>query len=872
MKTFIKKYWNYILVFFVPWVLIVIHSIVRSSWPFADGSLLNGDTGLQLYPLMVELWEKVHSGESLFFSWNAGNGIDFYLNMVYYLISPFNLIVLLLPKACIEDAVQFVMVFKWSLMGLTTTYYFMHTKYNKLKWNKKAFSAALGLAFVLSNAILTIFGYFNWGDVIIIFPLLLLALEHLMEDGKWKSYFILLTISMLCNFYMTYQVCIFLVFWFLIHLDKTIEKKRQKFLLFAGSSILSAITSGIAILPAALGATNRYNSGGIASWINSIFTIGEKLFLFSDGLVDWQSYKPNIYFSIGFFIFVVLFFVIKMNFKEKGKVCLVWLFMMLSLCSGILTVFWHGFSVPYGVNHRFLFLLVFLMLYMAMDTMIYMETITKWKLLLSAILELVFMVLCFFHISGFSDFYGYLITFLLLILYNLLIYLYMKGSIKYQNIIITISVIIMVELGANAIYELKEYNIKSWDAVLYNKEAEALADNIILDEGERADFSDAPNNFGLSVNLPGTNQFVSYNSNQMIALYNNLGMDFSESSSYLLSGSSPLTNLMFNIRYGISDWEGEYSDTDLIDKSDKLNVYRIKRLAGLGYMVDEDVVNWNTEDLVNFDLQNDFIKKSVGGDDIFTNVMPKERFTDGVLSYQYDEDNYKKGYYYYDYVSKSVAATEMTEFSFTVEEDMDLYLDVFSQHTMTNIIYVDEKEVCRDSALRIQNYYHIGNVKKGQKVIVYSIHSMGVGEEATLWFRFAKFNEENYAKAYEKLSKNVYEIEEMDSTYVSGTIHADEDGIMMTSIPAMNGFSIYVDGEQTEFEKIGDAFIGVPLTAGDHKVEFKYITPYFIPGFIGSMIGVVIFALICLFGRKKKDDILRNEESENEEPEKMIEG
>ena len=76
----IKNYGCYIIPFLIPWLLIVVHSIVRGSWLTGQGGLLNGDTGTQLYPLMVELWNKVHSGESLFYSWNGGSGFDFYLN------------------------------------------------------------------------------------------------------------------------------------------------------------------------------------------------------------------------------------------------------------------------------------------------------------------------------------------------------------------------------------------------------------------------------------------------------------------------------------------------------------------------------------------------------------------------------------------------------------------------------------------------------------------------------------------------------------------------------------------------------------------------------------------------------------------------
>lgn len=847
----IKKYGCYIIPFLIPWLLIVVHSIVRGSWLTGQGGLLNGDTGSQLYPLVVELWNKVHSDESLFYSWNSGSGFDFYLNMIYYLLSPFTLIILLLPKACIENAVQFVMVLKWSLMGVSITYYFLHTRYNTLTEHKRLVSSALGIVFALSNAVLTIFGYFNWGDVIILFPLILLALEKLIEEGNWKKYYILLTVAMLCNFYMAYQVCIFLVLWFFIHMNGNVSDKLKKILSFTGSSLLAALSSCVVIVPAALGAANRYNGRDFATWINNIWGVGERLFLFSDNLLDWTSYKPNLYFSVGFFVLAVLFFFVKIDRREKLKVLLVWLFMMISLFSGILTVFWHGFSVPYGVYHRYLFMLIFLMLYMAMKVVTHLQDVQKWQLCFATVVDICFMVACFFHITKLNSFYGYLITFLLLILYNLLLYFYLKGSIQYKNIIVVVIVFVMLEMGANAFYELKEYDENNWADTYYNDEAEEISKDIQLNKGERVSMPDSPYNMGLALNLPSTNQFISYKFDNMIDLYNNLGMEF-DSSSMATSGTSPLLNLMFNIRYGICDWNGDVSDEELVKTTEHFNLYRLDRLAGLGYMVNKEVTDWDTDNYINFDVQNDFVKKSTDVDGIFTAVMPDAEFKDGILGYKCDESNYAKGFYYYDYISKNTADMEMTEFSFTVDEDMDLYLDAFSQKAMTNIIYVDDEAVCQDSVLRIQGYYHIGQVKKGQKIHIYSTHSMGVGEEAVLWFRFAKFNEENYAKAYEKLSKNVYNIDNMDSAYISGTIHADEDGIMMTSVPAMKGFTVLVDGKAVSTKTIGNAFIGVPLSKGDHKVEFKYMTPYFKQGALISLFGVVIFVVLCIYDNRRK--------------------
>lgn len=875
MKGFWKKYWNYIIVFMIPWILIIVHSFIRDSWMTGYGSLLNGDTKLQLYPLFVELWNKVHSGDSLFFSWNAGNGVDFYTNLGYYLISPFNLIVLILPKNCIENAIQFVMVLKWSLSGVTMTYYFMHTKNNKMVKNKRLISGLLGLVFVLSNYMIMQFGYFNWTDVIVLFPILLLLLENMMQTGKWKLYYFCLALSMFCNFYMSYQVCVFLVIWCILQISNWNRVTLKRLSIFVGSSILAACSALVIILPCVLGVSKRYSTDNVylecalfaKKTINGLIDFGQQLFLFTGNLSDWTSYQPKVFFSVGCFVLTGFFLMVSIPLKEKVKYAIVWLLLFISCCSGGLTLFWHGFAIPNGIYQRYLYIFIFLMLFMVMQVLTYLSDIKYWKIFIVAIFEGIFYVVTFFNISTYEDFYGYLITAIVFVFYQILLVLLVKKSIRKKSFLIVFSLLVCFELISNGYYELQDYNANTWGNTSHNEDVSKLVDIVDLEKGERINILQSPMNSGICENVPSTNMFLSYCNGTMVSLYNQLGLSFSKNAFCVAEGTSPLINLMLNMRYGMSTADVNFSDDEEVAEKNNMKLYRMNRLAGLGYMVKSDVAEWNIKENGNFDLQNDFINKATNEDNIFKIVYPDVSFTDNILSYNYNKDFQKRGYYVYDYTAKTIPSMEMTQLTFDVDEDMDLYMVAYSQKEMINSIYVDGNQLYFDENNLYEANYHIGNVKKGQKITIYSKHNLEVGEGSEIWFRFAKFNEENYAKAYENLSKNVYQIDRMDSAYVSGTIHADEDGIMMTSIPAMDGFTVYVDGEETEFDKIGDAFIGVPVKTGDHKVEFKYMTPYFKQGLIASLTGILIFAMICVM------DYRKNKKKENtEEMKTVIEG
>jgi uncharacterized membrane protein YfhO len=92
-------------------------------------------------------------------------------------------------------------------------------------------------------------------------------------------------------------------------------------------------------------------------------------------------------------------------------------------------------------------------------------------------------------------------------------------------------------------------------------------------------------------------------------------------------------------------------------------------------------------------------------------------------------------------------------------------------------------------------------------------------------------------------------LSEKTSTKLSGTITAQQTGIMFTSIPYDGGWTVKVDGKVVEPVKIADALIGIELTAGEHTVEMQYCPQGFIPGLVLTCLCLVVFILLY---RKQK--------------------
>ncbi len=75
---------------------------------------------------------------------------------------------------------------------------------------------------------------------------------------------------------------------------------------------------------------------------------------------------------------------------------------------------------------------------------------------------------------------------------------------------------------------------------------------------------------------------------------------------------------------------------------------------------------------------------------------------------------------------------------------------------------------------------------------------------------------------------------------------------MYTSIPYYKGFHVYVDGEQTPVSLVGNALIGVPLSAGEHDIRITYF-PYGLKlGIVLSILGLMGMTAIFLYERRKR--------------------
>jgi uncharacterized membrane protein YfhO len=120
----------------------------------------------------------------------------------------------------------------------------------------------------------------------------------------------------------------------------------------------------------------------------------------------------------------------------------------------------------------------------------------------------------------------------------------------------------------------------------------------------------------------------------------------------------------------------------------------------------------------------------------------------------------------------------------------------------------------------------------------------------TITFYVYRLNEDAMAQAYDTLSSQTMELTDFSDTKVEGEIDVTQEGRLILSIPAEDGWTLYVDGEETPIEAFSDALISVHLAKGHHKIRLSYQTPYLTVGAAISIGSVLCFLLLILLRRR----------------------
>ena len=127
---------------------------------------------------------------------------------------------------------------------------------------------------------------------------------------------------------------------------------------------------------------------------------------------------------------------------------------------------------------------------------------------------------------------------------------------------------------------------------------------------------------------------------------------------------------------------------------------------------------------------------------------------------------------------------------------------------------------------------------------------------------------DEYPEKAQKLGETTLQDIELGNRSLKGTVSADEDKFLVVTIPYMDGWTAYLDGEEVKLYQANTAFMGIEVPSGNHTVEFRYWLPGLTPGLIMTNIGIIGFVLTIIVWnnkQKKYNTVTKEGEGKNEQ-------
>ena len=544
-----------------------------------------------------------------------------------------------------------------------------------------------------------------------------------------------------------------------------------------------------------------------------------------------RDHWPNIYTGV-FTLFLILLYLTNrgISWKKKLPRVLLLAFMALSFANNMLDFIWHGLHFPDSLPGRQSFLYSFLLLVLCFETFLHLKENRWYHVLVALVLDGAFLYAAYrwsdSELIGSDSFFT---TAVFIVVYAVLLLVWYGGTAKVRDYVFLItSIVVITELTIN--FDMTGLDtvsrtsyVKDWkdyENVLEQAKKKESENSAVYfyrtEEMERKTKNDA----ALSGYYSAT-QFSSLMNINVSHIYQDLGMEGGKNF-YCINGASPLISSMLSLKYVIADNAMEESPLrTLVASSGNTYLYENKYSLPLGFMVDDEVAErWDYKNGGGVSNQNE-LAELLGAQEEMLSVVPAESEV-GVSTIQVTED----GYYFAAYSSAT---------SDTLEEEVsDGRTKSFTKASHGYIL-------------------DLGYAKSGDVIRIKNSNNERVDITAY------QLNMDALDTAYETLNSQTMELTSFSDRKITGTIDVEKAGNLVFSIAREDGWTVYVDGKETEPETFAEAFISVPLTDGKHDIELIYTTPGLKTGAMISLGCLMLFLLSAFWRGKQEKNIVVSE-------------
>ncbi len=876
---FIKPKRIYILAFFIPVALLFAAYAAFGMHPFGDMSVLVLDLNGQYVYYFENLRDALHGNGSLFNSWSRNLTGEIAGMFAYYLASPFTLIPMLLPRSIMTESLLIMQLCKVGTAAVTFFYYLKHSK-----------SCKRGTCIIFS-ALYALMGYMvvqlmnpMWLDGLIYLPLIVYGIEEIIDSNKWLRFIIPLALMYMAHFYIGWMITFFSIIYFLYYYFAGKKVYRHSFKSFFFAGIKFAVGGVIAACTAAWVLIPLYYSLKLGKFEFS--TPNYDLKTQFDFIDFFKNLLPNVYDTcrpegspvvycgVLTIILVPLFFLNeKIRFRQKMGMGAVLMSVLISMYLSTADLAWHGFQVPNWLPYRYSFTFSFILLIMAAMAFERLEGITVKEIGLTG-----FALMLYAFYVGRQEFDG--VHLVLSVWYCVLFTLayciflrFIKISSRTARAVLTyvLGIFIAGELFGSSLATMEAIN----SDVVYSKYSSynryiTLGRETVQKIYEKDPFDNSgvyriEKNYHRTVNdAMAMGSFgISHSSSTLnsapIQFLRRLG--FSYGGHYIkYKGSTYVTDAILGIRYvmekgSVEDEaipENKQYDKLLLtneDEKDIFAVYENPYALPVAFMADSSILDVTVEKDNPFANQNNLLSHLVS--DEYTEYF-KEIRVDKVIPENAKQTSYGT---HTKYTPVETGKNSHIEFILDAPTEDMIYFYMPSSYERKVNLWLNKEFVdyyFEGGNMAIQT---LGRFEKNEEL---SFIVTITEEKNEVLFKdklFYYLDEEKFREAVDTLKQHPLSITSFSEDHIEGTITAEKDGVMFTTISWEPGWTIKVDGEEVEPVKVCDALIGVELTAGTHEIEMTFFPEGLTIGIICTLAGIIAIIIIGI-SQSRTDKIL----------------
>ena len=842
--------------------------IIGKIYPFGENTILISDLNAQYIYLFCYLKDILLGAKGIFMSWNLGMANGFYINFMYYLSNPINVLVIFFNKTNMFVFVDIVIYIKLILIFNSFTLY-IEKVYNY----KKIDLVLFGIAYTFSSYVITYYFNIMWLDVMYVLPISVLCINKYIKTGKMYPIIFSYIYILFVQYYMAYSMIIFcsiyyvVMYWLQNKLSKeNIKDFVKKTILLAIATVLSVGVAMVVFLP-------------ILSTLNNITNIQnqyiniENLNLNNVINIFTNHYEYQNTQTLGFafcgslnLVLLVSFFVNKnITIKEKIIYLGLLIFMFLPVISPKIYVLWHGGTATHGFSFRYSYLLMFVFVTIGFKSYKNIEKQTKTFYVLLYIFFGIFTLIEILQYISYNyyDKEHYLkVVFSVIIIYGNISLIWLNCKDNKKIVFICMLIIELIEIFIVFYYNNKvEVNIEE-----YNENEQIIPnaintiktpelERVIIDEDEYGNNSLRYNYSTIDFFASGRNLETLLNMNKIG--YTTFYVSVAKDSKTLI------TDMISGVRYYIfkSDSEdlikADHNYNNLLKFVKKIdeNNYLYKNDYSLPFIyyipsnleISEDEDIFYTQNKILNNYRKETIEKFIN------NIEEKN----DVLNYtKQKNEEIISNKYLYDVTKFNVKASKDTDIYIKCNNCKPIYSEV--EKSKCNVIIGDlDCNVTNDKLDEIKkNYYpnfyihHLVSLKKGEEFCIEIELNKEEIEEHT--FEIYAFDDDKIKGKMESVNQDLYKINNIGKNGMDGKISLDEDGFVCFQISYDKGWHIEIDEKEIDAQAIYDVFLGAKLEKGEHNFKIYYIPQGFKEGGIVTVISIILLSILLVVNEKKK--------------------